>query len=576
MLAQHGIKLRGIHWDTMIAQKILNENESSIALKNLSNKYGHLFGYEDDSYTYEQLFGKNTPFDEVDYNRGGGYYAAKDGQLTYLLFRWQESHFARLPRLDWIYRQIENPLIDVTIKMERTGFLIDLEYSEVFGKQLKDESASLISQIRELFGVDEEFNFDSPTQLAELLFEKLGLPDKAKGSVDAKALKFIQREHAGIPLLLEYRKLVKLLGTYVEALPAKVKKDGRLRSAFNQVGTVTGRFSSGDSSQPDAPNLQNLPEAGRKLVIAPGGYVIIGSDFSQIEPRVLAHISGDKELQKVYLLGLDLYQSMAAKVFGLTMEDCADGCKPEGWTKAKTPRAAMKQIILAIMYGLSAFSLAETLAMKVAEADQMIRDFYVAYPEVYRWIKSVHEFVKENEFVETLYGRKRRFPGHRDEAIIYDSKATEIKRILAVDELPMNVWEEDIQRKKDGLDPLLPYKLKREFQDVKSSVERVRRMAVNAVIQGTAADIMKLALIGLHEYAERKAQESGSEWAVNGTVHDEGLTQAPETITLAEVMEMEQIMTNVVKLDVPLKVDTEIFRRWGEGISKRAWFASVA
>lgn len=545
MLFRHGIRLRGIHADTMIRQKILNENEESVALKNLANKYGKLFGYESDSYTYEDLFGKDRPFDDVDFVVGG-IYAAKDTHLTWLLYVWQQEHFDRLPGLDFIYREIENPLIDVCITMEQTGFLIDLEYSSEFGRQLKDEIADLLSRMRSAFGVGDEFNFDSPAQLADLLYRKLRLPDKKQGSVDAKALKFMQREHEGIPLILEYRAKTKLVGTYVEALPAKVKRDGRIRGQFNQVATVTGRFSSND------PNLQNLPPNGKRLIVSPDGWIIIGSDFSQIEPRVLAHISGDKELQQIYKDGKDLYSSMAAKVFDVPIEDCGDGSKY---------RKAMKTIILAIMYGLSAFSLGETLKMKTEEAEQLIRDFYTAYPDVYRWIRSVWEQVKQQEYVETLYGRKRRFPGHKEQAILFDQASAAICQILEVDELPSSVWQ---------YRSVIPYDIYKQYNDNRSDVLRTRRMAVNAIIQGTAADIMKLALIALHEYTEAHG------WAINGTVHDEALSQVPESISLAEVEEMESLMTGVVKLDVPLKCDTEIFKRWGDGISKKEWFANAA
>ncbi|MFS0841190.1 DNA polymerase [Paenibacillus sp. 1P03SA] len=562
MLSQHGIALQGIHADTQFAQKILNENEESVALKNLANKYGYLFGYEDDSYKYEELFGKNTPFDEVDYVVGG-IYAAKDTHLTWLLYKWQRTHFDRLPGLRYIYDKIENPLIPARITMERTGFLIDQNYAKEFGIILQAQISKLLSKMRELFCVNGEFNFDSPQQLSALLYDELKLTNKKKGSVDAGALKFIQHEHEGVPLILEYREKTKLYSTYVEALPKLINADGRLRGEFDQVGTVTGRFSSRE------PNLQNLPPEGRKLIIAPKRYVILGSDFSQIEPRVLAHISGDKKLQQIYKDGKDLYAQLASDVFKLPIEQCLDGCKPPGWKKE--PRKMMKVGLLAVMYGISMYSLKESLGMNsVEEAQQFINDFYATYPDVYRWVKSVYALVKNQEYVETMYGRKRRFPGHKEKAIIYDQCAAEICQRLGVDELPLSVWEGDIQRKNEGLDPLLPYKLKRRFQDVKGDVERVRRMAVNAVIQGTAADIMKLALIELHKYTEAKG------WRVAGTVHDEALSEVPETITLAEVEEMESLMTGVAELDVPLKCDTEIFKRWGEGISKREWFKEAA
>jgi DNA polymerase-1 len=221
----------------------------------------------------------------------------------------------------------------------------------------------------------------------------------------------------------------------------------------------------------------------------------------------------------------------------------------------------MKVVVLAIMYGLSAYSLGESLKISTDAAEQLIEDFYKAYPKVYEWIQSVWEQVKANEYVETLYGRKRRFPGHREQAIIYDEAAAEICKILELDKAPSSLW---------AYGNVIPYELKKRYNAVAKDVSRVRRMAVNAIIQGTAADIMKLALIGLHEYTERKG------WALNGTVHDEALLLVPETITLADVEEMESIMTSVVELAVPLKCDTEMFRRYGEGIKKSEWFEGVA
>lgn len=544
MLRKHGVQFRGIHHDTMIAQKILNENEESLALKNLANKYGHLFGYESDSYTFEELFGKDCRFDQVD-TMVACVYASKDTHLTWLLYKWQREHYKRLPRLEWLYDNIENPIIDVCITMERTGFLIDMEFAKSYGAQLSAEIEELTDELREHFGG--EINLDSPSQLAELFYDKLGLPDfSKKRSVDSKALKAMRSKHAGIEPLLAYREKTKLFGTYVDALPLLVNDDGRIRGSFNQVRAVTGRFSS------DSPNLQNLPPEARKLIVSPEGWLLIGSDYSQIEPRVLAHITKDFKLQAIYRNGIDLYSQLAADVFKVPIEECGDGSKY---------RKSMKIGLLAVMYGISMFSLSESLKITVAEAQQFIKDFYTEYPQVYTWIKSVHEQVKRDEYVETLYGRKRRFPKHREKAIIYDQAAADICEILGVDEVPLNIWADEYKT-------LLPYNLKRKFQDVKRDVERDRRMAVNAIIQGSAADIMKLALIALHDYCSAKG------WYVNGTVHDEVLMQVTHDITLQEVEELEASMIGVVELDIPLKVDTEIFTRWGEGIPKNTFFTT--
>lgn len=539
---KHGVHLMGIAWDTQVAMAILNENEMSYALKNLATKYGKYFGFKDTSRTYEELFGK-VGFQQVPL-APALVYAAKDTHLTWKLYVWQHEHMEKRPELMQLYQEIENPLIEVVIEMEQAGFKVDLDFAQEYAVELRAEIESLEAQLVRFFG--EDTNFNSPIQLAEVLYDRLGLPDVSKKrSTDVKTLKKLQSKCEGITHLLRYRELTKLLGTYIEALPSKIKRDGNIHGQFNQVATVTGRFSSND------PNLQNLPPRARNLIIAPDGTVILGSDFSQIEPRVLAHMSGDQGLLDAYRKGLDLYSLMASATFKVDIADCGDGSKY---------RKMMKVGLLAVMYGITMHALAESLGITVEEAQQFIRDFYAAYPGVYRFIQETHAEVKENEYVSTLHGRKRRFPGHKREAIVYDRLAKKICDLLGVDELPLSVWDY----------PELPYKLKREFQDVKGNVERVRRMAVNAKIQGTAAEIMKIALIRLH----RLCTERG--WRVIGTVHDEALLLVPEAITLEEIVEIEQCMTGAASLDVPLRVDTEIMTRWGQGKSKKEWFGLAA
>lgn len=438
-----------------------------------------------------------------------------------------------------LYQEIENPLVDVCIDMEQTGFLIDLEYAKPYGEKLKTQIAEIDAALKEQFG---DINFNSPIQLQKVFYDDLKLPDVSKKrSTDVKTLKALKNEHPGIKLLLQYRELTKLLGTYVEALPQQIKGDGRIHGNFNQSATVTGRFASNN------PNLQNLPHEARKLIVAPPGFVIIGADFSQIEPRVLAHMSGDPKFMFPYLSGQDLYSTLAAGVFHVPLEECGDGSKY---------RKMMKVGLLAVMYGTSMFTLSGQLGISIEEAQQFIEDFYRSYPEVARFIQETRDFVKEHEYVLTLFNRKRRFPGYRNKAIQYDALVKKITAITGTKTVPLNFWKIDE----------IPYDLKRAFQDVKGGVERVRRMSVNARIQGTAADIMKIALINLYTLAQEKG------WRMAGTVHDEALLLVPETITIQEIQQIEACMINAVKLNVPIKVDTEIMRRWGEGQKKAEWF----
>ncbi|WP_341479148.1 DNA polymerase [Heliobacterium chlorum] len=233
------------------------------------------------------------------------------------------------------------------------------------------------------------------------------------------------------------------------------------------------------------------------------------------------------------------------------MEECGDGSKY---------RKMMKVGLLAVMYGTSMHTLSNQLEITVEEAQQFIGDFFRTYPQVHSFIKDTHEFVKENEYVETLYGRKRRFPGHRQKAKVYDSLAKQICEILGVDKLPLNVW-----RNKD-----IPRDLKRKFYDVKGDVESARRQSVNAVIQGTAADIMKRAMLNLQQYCLARG------WSLCGTVHDEALMLVDDSVTECDVKEIEACMTSAASLAVPLVVDTEIMQRWGEGVKKGEWFALAA
>ncbi|MTV50780.1 DNA polymerase I [Heliobacillus mobilis] len=540
MLIRHGVRMRGLVHDTRVAMALLNENEPSYALKNLATKYGSKFGFEDTSHTFDELFGK-TCFDEVPLDVAL-VYAAKDTHLTWKLYEWQQQHLQRLGKLERLYRELENPLIEVCVDMEQCGFLIDKNYAQQYGEELRSEIRQLEQSLTDHFG---DINYNSTIQLARKLYDELKLPEVNARSTDVKTLKALKDKHPGIEYLLKYRELTKLLSTYVEALPERIKPDGRIHGSFNQVATVTGRFSSNE------PNLQNLPIKARKLIIAPPGKLLIGSDFSQIEPRLLAHISGDKHLQEPYLNGQDLYSTLASKVFKKPIEECGDGSKY---------RKMMKVGLLAVMYGTSMHTLSTQLEITVDEAHQFIGDFFRTYPQVHSFIKYTHEFVKENEYVETLYGRKRRFPGHRQKAKVYDSLAKQICEILGVDELPLNVW-----RNND-----IPRDLKRRFYDVKGDVESARRQSVNAIIQGTAADVMKRAMLNLHKYCTARG------WTLCGTVHDEALMIVDDTVTECDVKEIEACMITAASLTVPLKVDTEIMQRWGEGVKKGEWFASAA
>lgn len=437
MLAREGITVKGFAWDTQIAMNILNENErvqgGSYRLKDLVTKYLRI-----PSETYDSLFGK-AGFHEVSDLNVALAYAAKDGDVTLKLRNFQREHLSKIDLLDY-YQNVENPTIDVSIEMERAGFVLDKELAKILGKELRDELSQIEVGLREHFG---DINFNSPIQLSELFYDKLKLdrhlPKGFKKSTDVTTLKILSPHHDGIKLLLDYREKTKLLGTYIEALPQQVKEDGRIHGNFNQAGTVTGRFSSNN------PNLQNQPKFARKLFVAPPGQVILSGDFSQQEPRWLSHFTGEEVLVNAYREGKDLYSTAASELFGVPIEECGDGSKY---------RKMMKTGILAVMYGVGPKTLADQLSITEAEAKKFVADFYKTYPKVKAWIGGNEQFAKRNGYVEMFMGRKRRLPEARSK----------------------DRWE--------------------QF--------RAMRQATNAIIQGSAAIQTKLTMIELQKLCRRK------------------------------------------------------------------------
>lgn len=534
MLANHGIEMGGFHFDTMVAMSILNENETSYALKNLANKYGKFFGYHDSSATYEELFGKGgfegTPLDI------GSIYASKDGHLTWLFYQFIMENFEKQPELKANYFEIEQPITLVSVEMERNGFLIDLEYATEYAKELDTEVTKLEKELVKHFG---NINVNSPVQLADVLYNKLKLTDVSKKrSTDAKTLKKLTGEHEGIATLLKYRDLKKLLSTYVIPLPEKVDDSGRLHGQFKQAGTVTGRFSSSD------PNLQNLPKKARKLIKAGDGRLIIGIDFSQIEPRVLASMSQDEVFMIPYTTGRDLYSSIGSQVFNKPIEECGDG-SPE--------RKASKVILLGVMYGMSPKALADMLGIPQYEAEKFVNDFFESYQGVKAFVKQKNYEADTTGYVKTLFNRKRRFIGHKEVAEAYHAVVNRIKAENG-GEFPKTLA--DASRSS-----------RQAYWKVAGKYGVVQRQSVNAVVQGTASEIMKKAMIKLWRHCKKMG------YKFLATVHDEVLIDVPENITLEEIEELEKIMCEAVTLDgIPIKVDTALMRVWGEETGKKEWF----
>lgn len=402
-------------------------------------------------------------------------------------------------QMDFLYREIELPLCEVLASMEVTGFAVDVDGIQSFGDKLQQQIDTLKDEIMELAGVP--FNFNSTQQLAEVLFNRLGLPPgkktKSGYSTNAEVLESLRGMHPIIEKILDYRKLTKLLSTYVVGLTRAVREDGRIHSTFNQTETRTGRISSTE------PNVQNIPvrtELGaemRKFFVAPEGWTLVDADYSQIELRILAHISGDKNMIAGFAEGADIHRMTASQVFHIPFDEVPSRL-----------RSQAKAINFGIVYGISAYSLSQDIGVSVKEAQEYINNYLHTYQGVSDYMQRSIEQAREHGFVETLFHRPRYLPD------IHASKA------------PLRAFSE--------------------------------RVAMNMPIQGTAADIIKLAMI--HVY--RRLRDEGLKARLILQVHDELIVEAPkeeaEKVRDIVVQEME----NVVDYSVRLLSDAHIGDNW--------------
>ncbi len=398
-----------------------------------------------------------------------------------------------------LYQEIELPLVPVLYAMETRGVAIDRELLTQFGSMLAKRIADCESLIYSY--CDEPFNINSTKQLGEILFEKLGLPPVKKTktgySTNADVLEKLKSKHPIIPAIMDYRMLTKLKSTYADGLLKQIGEDGRIRTTFQNLVTATGRLSSTD------PNLQNIPvrtDLGakiRKMFVPKEGCVFVDADYSQIELRVLSHIADDEAMQQAFIQGVDVHTATAAQVFGVSLE-------------AVTPlqRRHAKAVNFGIVYGISEFSLAEDIGVSRYEAKEYIDSYLTNYPGVKKYMKQVVEEARERGYTQTMYGRRRYIP-----------------------------------------------ELKSSNFNIRQGAER---MALNTPIQGTAADIIKLAMLRV----EKVLQETYPQAQLLLQVHDELIVECPEEICeqVAQLVnrEMEQIAT----LKVPLNAEAKIGKSW--------------
>ena len=518
---------------------VLNENEESYALKKLATKYGKHFGFNEKSDTYEELFGKggfeNTPI------KVGYIYACKDTHLTWSLYQWQLVHLKKQPKLWHIAFDIEMPLIPVLLKMHYRGFNLDMEYAENYKTELQEQITGMEQQLAEYFP---NINLNSNQQLAEYLYGTLKLSDNHNGSVDKDALKELANEYEGVKILLDYRKLTKLLSTYIEPLPQKVWSDGFLHGEINQMGTKTGRLAS------ENPNLQNIPPAARKIFVAPEGKLYMSCDFSKMEIFIACELSGDPNLYDALHSGADVYSVIASKSYGLPIEQCGDGT---------VYRKHAKTALLGCMYGALPFTIAKQVNVSVEEGKEILDNFFNGNPVLTAQIHKCHELVAKQGYVETLQGRKRRFP----------EIPAKVKMLNKLDQMIKQKtgktgtqWDKEL----DGIYKAkkIPYDLRSKWYSLNKEIQRAYRQSFNATDQGSGGDICKIALINLDRYFTELNKDLPPEkhYHIVSTIHDEQLIEVPEDIPMEVIKQIEYIMCHTMPLNVTMRTDNEFYKRY--------------
>ncbi len=500
VLANYGIHLAGIAFDTMVASYLLNPSKPNHGLEDISLEYlNHKM-----TTPITDLIGKGKhaiTMDKVDVGRVCRY-CCEDSDVTFRLKGILEKEISTRG-LDMLFHKVEVLLIEVLATIERNGVAIDVEYLNALSKEMEKRLGTLTRKIHELAGG--EFNINSPKQLSEVLFEKLKLPvikkTKTGVSTDEEVLKKLAPKHKLPEALLEYREFSKLKSTYVDSLPSMINPEtGRLHTSFNQTVTATGRLSSSD------PNLQNIPiktEEGRKIRKAfipyAKGDLILSADYSQIELRLLAHLSGDKALIAAFKEGLDIHTYTASLVFGIAEKDVT----PEMRSMAKT-------VNFGIIYGMSPFGLSQGLGIEVDKAKEFIDAYFERYPAVRGYLEKILEDARIDGFVSTILGRRRYIP------------------------------------------------------EIASSDARIRafaeRTAINAPVQGSAADVIKVAMIAIHDELVKNDMKS----KMILQVHDELVFNVSKGELDALHAMVKDRMENIIKLKVPIESHIEVGKNWLE------------
>ena len=591
-----GVKLN-CYFDCHLAAMCLNENEPH-GLKTLHSKY--VLDGKEDEFSFGKLFDGIT-FDYVPI-KTGYIYAARDAIDTYELYEWQLPYLTEsnplcieygLEHVSKVFWNIEMPCIEVLAEMEDTGVDFDLDYayelSEKYNKQ-KDEQLEEFYRILDIYKPEIEkyklnnpvnklsdpINIASPTQLAILLYDILGIEAPDPKSPRGTGVEILQKiDNPLCKAILDYRATEKLLSTYVDKLPECInEKTGRIHCNFNQYGAKTGRMSS------DNPNMQNIPSHNhdiRQMFKATDGYVMMSSDYSQQEPKVMTAMCGDPEMIKAYQEGKDLYASIAALAFSTTYENCLE-FRPDGTTnkEGKERRSSAKSILLGILYGRGINSIAEQLHTTKQKAQQIQDRVFRGFPAIKQFEDDTLYMARTYGFVTTYWGRKRRLPemqldefefkwkpGYGDvDPLSFDSEVTE-------SEVPYEIQQAYIKKLRNN-----PFKKRPIIEQAASEgiiiidnggkIADATRQCVNSRIQGSAADLTKMAAVKIHKCERLK--ELGFRLLI--PVHDEFIGECPEE-NAKECKELfAQCMCDAaIDLGIPISCDVSVTRRWyGEEI----------
>ena len=500
ILQNAGIDLKGKLLDTMLFSYVNNSTITRHNLDAVSKRYLNI-----NPTSYEDVAGKGAkqiPFSEVSIDVASDY-ASEDADISLKLYEHIEPMVQKEAKLAKLYSEVEGPLIYTLGDIERNGVLIDSEKLNQQSKELEAKILKLERKVQKNAG--EDFNLGSPKQLQEILYEKLGLPvikktPKGQPSTSEAVLQELSMDFPIVHDILSYRAISKLKSTYTDKLPKMINSNtGRVHTSYHQAVTATGRLSSSD------PNLQNIPirsEEGRRIreaFIAPEGYKILAADYSQIELRIMAHLSKDQGLMDAFAKGQDIHQATAAEIFSINIDDVTPN-----------QRRSAKAINFGLIYGMSAFGLSKQLQITRAEAQNYIEQYFERYPGVKNYMDETKLSAKKNGFVETVLGRR---------LYLADIESSNYQR--------------------------------RQYAE---------RSAINAPMQGTAADLIKMAMTDLHS----KIRNESLDAKIIMQVHDELVIEVNEN-QLDELSDLTvNIMADIFKLDVDLKVDADIGNNWDE------------